>query len=80
MQILQKILSDISQKGKKTGYIHEPARVGKTAIYIDFIRHYFHYLCDEMGLGKRVFFVVPSVVLMEQVPGEIEKFFPQVSV
>ena len=33
-----------------------------------------------MNLGKRVFLVVPSTLLMEQVPPEIEKFFPQVSV
>lgn len=79
-QILEKILVDISDKGKTTGYIHEPARIGKTAIYIDFIRHYFHYLCDELNLGKRVFILVPSVELVRQMPDEIEKFFPQVSI
>lgn len=79
-EILEKILHDITNKGIKTWYIHEPARTGKTAIYIDFIRHYFHYLWDELHLGKRVFIIVPSVILMSQIPDEIEKFFPQVSI
>lgn len=34
----------------------------------------------DLSLGKRVFLVVPSTILMEQVPPEIQKFFPQVSV
>lgn len=79
LEILLSVLDGI-EKGHLSWFIHVPARVGKTPISIELMKHFMHYLREKLWLNKRIVFVVPTLVILDQVPKEIQNFFPELSV